>query len=140
MLAPGDDLVEAHAGLHALHHMLHQQAQAAGDAQGVHHIELPLRVFGADLLGRLVGVDEGDGHLLGHVQEDQVLAGVQQALEKVVVHELVDHGGFQPVALAHAGVDRLPALLPAVVLKELVPHGVGVGDKGDPVGVEPGEG
>ena len=131
LLAPADHGIEVGAGLHLGHHVHDQQAQATGDAAGVHHAQALIGVFAPDTLGRAAAVFKGDGHLLGHIQENHVLAGVQQLLEEIVIDKLVDHRGLEDIALAHAGVDGGAALLPAVVLGGLLIDGEAVGDEGN---------
>ena len=90
-------------------------------------------VIGAHGLGGAAGIRERDGHFLGHIEEDDVLAGIEKLAEEVLIHEFGDHGCFEKVAVSHTGVDGGAAFLAAIVLVQVAADGVGVGDEGNVV-------
>ena len=137
-LTPGNYFIETRSRFHALDHFFHQQTKPAGDAVGVHHIELLLGIFRTDPFCSLVGIHKRDRHLSGHIEEDDIFSGIQQLLEEIVVDELIDHGGFKPVSRSHSGVHGSAGFFPAVILAELVIHGVGIGNKRNIVTIQPG--
>ena len=134
LLAPADDLIVVHTRFHALDHALDQKAEAAGDAERVHHIDLALGVLFARHLRAEQRLFIGYGHLLGHIEEDDVLAAVEQGVEEIAVDILIDHGGFEQISVvAHALIHGRARLLAAVVLVELITNRVAVADEGDVV-------
>ena len=76
----------------------------------------------------------GYGHLLGHIEEDDVLAGIEQGIEEVAVDIFVDHGGLEQISVvAHALIYGSARFLAAIVFIQLVADRVAVADEGNAV-------
>ena len=132
--APRNDLVIVHALFHARDHALDQKAEAAGDAERVHHIDLAVGVLFARHLRAEQRLFIGYGHLLGHIEEDDVLAGIEQGIEEVAVDIFVDHGGLEQISVvAHALIYGSARFLAAIVFIQLVADRVAVADEGNVV-------
>ena len=115
LLRPGDHIIEAHSFLGAANDFLHEQAEPAGDAPRIQDLQTQFREFAAELFRRGKRIAVGHRHFYGHVQNQYVPARFQKAPEEIVIGIFIDHGGFEPVACAHALINGGAGSLPAVV-------------------------
>ena len=113
-LGPVPDLLDGAALLPLLGGVPHKQPLAQGGAQGVHSVQLPLRVLLTQLLHRQLGGLEGGRQTGGESQYQHVPASLEQGLDGLHILVHVDCGGGSHLAGTEALVEEMGVHLPVV--------------------------
>ena len=130
LLQPAGDLFNGLAGTVQLMSLQDQQGHGAGNPQGVHHDELPLRILFQQLFPGTVNGLQGAAELAGEGDEEQILSFFKDRLEIIHVGRFIQRGGDRNSSVAHSGEIALVIEHLTEVIKEF-PSIQGVGHIND---------
>jgi len=114
LLHPVPDLLDGVAQVPLAGGIPHQQPLAQGGAQGVHSVQPPVGILGAQLLHGQAGGVVGGGQAGGEGQNQHILPSLKQGLQGLGVLGHIDRVGGGHLAAAQAVIEDVGVHVPVV--------------------------